>query len=187
MCTVIGFTVNKQKHEFRFNGEGGGLYMWKLNMSEWQILATQRMWQFHIDLFPLHACNIFTDLYTNCKGSSTQLEFIINIWLLYIYIRQKIKWSRSRPGVAQRVGRGIALLFHARGTRRGWVVNSTPWPHFTPGKTRYSFYRRMGGPQGRYGRAENLVATGIRSRTVQPIVSRYTAWATRPLYIYIYI
>jgi hypothetical protein len=44
------------------------------------------------------------------------------------------KWSRYRPGVAQRVGRGIALLFHDRGTTRGWVVSSTPRPHFTPGK-----------------------------------------------------
>ena len=50
------------------------------------------------------------------------------------YITIKVKWSRYRPGVAQRVGRGIALLFHDRGTRRGWVVNSTPRPHFTPGK-----------------------------------------------------
>jgi len=49
-----------------------------------------------------------------------------------------------------------------------------------PGKTRYPFYRRMGGPQGRSGRAENLVPTGIRSRTVQPVVSRYTDWATGP-------
>ena len=38
-----------------------------------------------------------------------------------------------------------------------------------PGKTRYPFYRRLGGPQGRSGRAENLVLTGIRSRTVQPV------------------
>jgi len=36
--------------------------------------------------------------------------------------------------VAQRVGRGIALLFHDRGTRRGSVVSSTPQPHFTPGR-----------------------------------------------------
>jgi hypothetical protein len=35
--------------------------------------------------------------------------------------------------VAQRVGRGIALLFHDLGTRRGWVFNSTPRPYFTPG------------------------------------------------------
>ena len=30
--------------------------------------------------------------------------------------------------MAQRVGRGIALLFHDRST------SSMPWPHFTPGK-----------------------------------------------------
>jgi len=66
-----------------------------------------------------------------------------------------------------------------------------------PGKTRYPFYRRLGGPQGRSGRAENLVPTVIQSRTIQPIVSRYTDWATQPthththiyvnIYIYIYI
>ena len=31
---------------------------------------------------------------------------------------EKVKSSRYRPGVAQRVGRGTALLFHDRGTRR---------------------------------------------------------------------
>ena len=36
--------------------------------------------------------------------------------------------------MAQRVDRGIALLFHDHGTRRGWVVSSTPLPHFTPRK-----------------------------------------------------
>jgi len=64
-----------------------------------------------------------------------------------------------------------------------------------PGKARYTFYRRLGGPQGRSGQTENLVSTGIRSRTVQPVVGRYTDWATRPppthththIYIYIYI
>jgi len=29
------------------------------------------------------------------------------------------------------MGRSIALLFHDRGTRKGWVVSSTPRPHFT--------------------------------------------------------
>jgi len=46
----------------------------------------------------------------------------------------KVKGSRYRSGVAQRVGRGIALLSHDGGTRRGWVVSSTLRPHFTPGK-----------------------------------------------------
>jgi len=36
--------------------------------------------------------------------------------------------------MAQRVGRGIVLLLHDGGTRRGWVVSSTPRLHFTPGK-----------------------------------------------------
>jgi len=56
------------------------------------------------------------------------------LFCLHIYIYIKVKCSRYRPGVAQRVGRVIALLFHDRGTRRGWVVSSTPRLHFTPGK-----------------------------------------------------
>ena len=62
--------------------------------------------------------------------------------LLYVY--KKVKWSRYRPGVAQSVGRGIALLFHDRGTRRGWVVSSTPWPHFTPGKKQVPILQEAG-------------------------------------------
>jgi len=42
-----------------------------------------------------------------------------------------------------------------------------PGSTLPPGKARYPFYRRLGGPQGRSGRAEILVPTGIRSRTVQ--------------------
>jgi len=58
---------------------------------------------------------------------------------------------------------------------------SAPRPGRTlpPGKARYPLYMRLGGPHGRSGRAENLVPTGIRSRTVQPVVSRYTDWATK--------
>jgi len=50
--------------------------------------------------------------------------------------------------VAQRVGRGIALLFHDRGTRRGWVVSSTPRPHFTPGKDRVPILQEAGWASG---------------------------------------
>ena len=38
-----------------------------------------------------------------------------------------------------------------------------------PGKTRYPLYRRLGGPQGRSGRAENLASPGFDPRTVQPV------------------
>jgi hypothetical protein len=46
----------------------------------------------------------------------------------------KVKWSRYRPGVAQGVGRGVALFFHGRGTRRRRVVSNTPRSHFNPRK-----------------------------------------------------
>jgi len=80
-----------------------------------------------------------------------------NVWRCNSNIKVKVKWSRYRPGVAQRVGRGIALLFHDRGTRRGWVVSSTPWPHFTPGKDQVSILQEAGWASG-------PVWTGGRSR-----------------------
>jgi len=76
--------------------------------------------------------------------------------------------------VAQRVGRGIALLFHDCGTRRGKWSAAHPSHTLPPEKTQYPFYRRLGGPQGWSGWAENLIPTGIRFWTTQPIVSRYT-------------
>ena len=60
----------------------------------------------------------------------------------------KVKWFRYRPGVAQRVGRGIPLLFHGRWTRRGWVVNSTPRLHFTPGKDTVPILQKAGWAPG---------------------------------------
>jgi len=56
------------------------------------------------------------------------------VLLVVAVLNVKVKLSRYRPGVVQRVGRVIALLFHDRGTRRGWVVSSTPRSHFTTGK-----------------------------------------------------
>ena len=50
------------------------------------------------------------------------------------YVKCKVKCSPYRTGLAQRVGRGIALLFHDLGARSGLVVSSTSRPHFTPGK-----------------------------------------------------
>jgi len=57
---------------------------------------------------------------------------------------------------------------------RGEWSAAGPGRTLPPGKTRYPLYRILGGPQGRSGRAEYLVRTGIRSRTVQAVVSRYT-------------
>jgi len=60
----------------------------------------------------------------------------------------KIEWSLNRPGFTQRMGRVTALLFHDRGTRRGWVVSSTPRPQFTPGKERVPIWHEAGWAPG---------------------------------------
>jgi len=59
------------------------------------------------------------------NGVRNRGEFYVNCWcdflgfaIIIIILAVKVKFSRYRPGVAQRVGRGIALLFHDRGTRR---------------------------------------------------------------------
>ena len=75
-------------------------------------------------------------------------------------VKVKVKWSRYRPGVAQRVGRGIALLFHDQGTRRGWVASSTPRPQFTPGKDPVPILQEA-------GRAPGPGWTGRKSRPHQ--------------------
>jgi len=69
--------------------------------------------------------------------------------------------------VAQRVGRGIAVLLHDRGTRRGEWSTARPGRTLPPGKDPVPILQEA-------GRAENLVPTGFRSRTVQLLVSRCT-------------
>jgi hypothetical protein len=55
------------------------------------------------------------------------------------------------------------------------MVGQSHAPAVLPsGKTRYPFYRRLGGPQGRGGSVQEISPTpGFDSRTVHPIVSRY--------------
>ena len=60
----------------------------------------------------------------------------------------KVKWSRYRPGVAQRVGRDIVLLYHDHGARRGWVVIGMPRPYFTPGKEPVRIVQKAGWAPG---------------------------------------
>jgi len=49
------------------------------------------------------------------------------------------------PGMAQRVGRGIALLFNDCGTSVGEWLTPRPSRSLPPGKSRYPFYMRLGG------------------------------------------
>jgi len=117
-----------------------------------------------------------------CRIRMLALWWVTSRFLLLHLVKKKVKWSRYRPCVAQRVGRGIALFFHDRGTRKGWLVSSTPRPHFPPGKDPVPILQETGWDPGPVWAPENLVPTGIRSRTVQPVVSHYTAWATRLTY-----
>ena len=67
---------------------------------------------------------------------------------------------------AHRGSRGIALPFHDHGTRRGEGSASRPSRSLPPEKIRYPLYRRLVGPQGRYGQVWKISAlptTGIRS------------------------
>jgi hypothetical protein len=84
--------------------------------------------------------------------------------------------SRYRPEQAQRVDRGIALLFRDLGARRGCVVSQHHDPAaLPPGKTRYPLYRRLGESQGGSGRVRKIsLPPGFDPRTVQPVARRYT-------------
>jgi len=64
-----------------------------------------------------------------------------------------------------------------------WLA-ARPGRTLPPRKTQYPFRRRLGGPHGWSGRSENLVPTRIWSQAIQPVVSHYTDWATRPTRFY---
>jgi hypothetical protein len=86
-----------------------------------------------------------------------------------------MKKSTNLPLQALKLSRGLTLLFHDRGTRSGVSGQQHNLAALYPmGKTQYHLYRKLGGTQGYSGRAEHLVPTGIRYRTVQPVVIRYT-------------
>jgi hypothetical protein len=58
---------------------------------------------------------------------------------------------------------------------------SRPSCTLPPGKTRYPFYRRLGGPQGHSGQVWKILPPmGFDPQTVQPVGSRYTDYATQP-------
>ena len=57
----------------------------------------------------------------------------------------------------------------------GVKVSATPRPLFNPGKDPVPIVQEAGWAPGPvWTGAENLAPTGIRSRTVQPVASRYT-------------
>ena len=62
----------------------------------------------------------------------------------------------------------------------GAMPATRPGSSLHPGKTRYPLYRRLSGPQGLPGQVRKIsLPPGFDPRTVQPVASRYTDYATR--------
>ena len=96
------------------------------------------------------------------RGKNTQKR-ILQCWDLKVKLKGRVLriTGQERP-------RGGALKMGVGGQRHAPAA-------LPPGKTRYIFYRRLGGPQGRSGRVRKISPPPVFDpRTVQPVTSRYT-------------
>jgi len=138
--------------------------------------------------FFLHLLNLFILLtYVYMEVNVFQYIYALFAWSVLTFYRlvvslcttrfkkkgEKLKWSRYRPSVAQSVGRGIALLFHDRGTRMEWVVSSMPWLHFTPRKDPVPILQEAGWAPG-------PVWTGRKSRPHRDLILDHPAFSQPP-------
>ena len=130
--------------------------------------------------------NLFCWIFNMSKRNEIIIIFLTSEWYTYcvtlkvkVTLVQALRLCTGRT--AHRGSRGIALPFHDHGTRRGWGVNVTPRPLFTPGKDPVPVVQEAGWAPGPvWAGAENLAPAGIRTRTFQPVASRYTGWANGP-------
>jgi hypothetical protein len=77
-----------------------------------------------------------------------------------------------------------STLFFTSALEGGERSASRPGRNLPPGETRYPLYRRLIGPQGRSGQVWKIsLPLGFDPGTVQPVGSRYTAYATRPTHV----
>jgi len=74
----------------------------------------------------------------------------------------EVKWSRYRPGVAQRWVEVSLYSFMTTALEGGEWPAARLGRTLPPGKARYPFYMRLGRPQDRSGGAENLVHINTR-------------------------
>ena len=95
-----------------------------------------------------------------------------------VKVKVKVKFSLEQATKAQRGSRCIALLFLQLRRQIGVGGQRHAPAALPPGKSRYSLYRRLGGPQGRSGRMRKISPPpGFDPRTIQPVASHYTDWA----------
>jgi len=117
--------------------------------------------------------------YTNCKLCRTFIFTQFRHSTILCCSSTLVQALRLRTGhTAHRGSRGITPLLLDHGTRRGWGV--MPWLLFSPGKTRYPLYRRLGGPQGWFEQVwKKMPPPQFDPRTIHPIASCYTDYATQ--------
>ena len=127
----------------------------------------------------MHTCNILNICYRLHVSVASASIIRVKKVKVKCTLVQALRLCTGRT--AHRGSRGIALLFLYHGTRRGEGSASRPGRSLRPGKTRYPLYRRLGGPQGRSGQVRKIsLPPGFDPRTVQPVASRYTDYATQP-------
>jgi hypothetical protein len=137
----------------------------------------------------VHSYNIiqFSNLRLRCLLQiGTKYAFgphrYINLWHIPSISNRRLLKRRVKSTLVQALrlctGR---TAFHDHGTRRGWEVRITPRPQFTPGKTRYLLYRRLGGPQVR-SREERKISppSAFDPGTLQPVDNRCTHYVNQP-------
>ena len=125
-------------------------------------------------------CTGTEDLYRHW-GSVQALRLCTDTEALYRHWGSVQALRLCTGRTVHRGSRGIVLPFHAFMTTalEGDEGSASRLGHsLLPGKTRYPLYRRLCGPQGRCGKYRP--PPGFDLRTVQPVASRYTDWATRP-------
>jgi len=91
----------------------------------------------------------------------------------------KVKFALQQATKPERSSSGVALIFNL-GARWRWVVNATLWPLYPPRKSRYPLHRKLGWPDGRFGRLRKIAPppTGFDPRNVHSVPSCCTDWAT---------
>ena len=126
-----------------------------------------------------------SDVTNNCCRLNIEIIFVMKIYVDRSKVKVKVTLVQAlrhcTGRTAHRVSRGIALPFHDHGTRKWWGVMVTPRPLFTPGKDPVPIVQETGWAPGPvWTGAENLAPPAFDPRTVQPLASRCTKWATGP-------
>ena len=124
--------------------------------------------------FPL--CQVFRK--TNCQLTPHfQEAYWLHLWKCPPVQALRLCTGRT----AHRGSRGIALPFRDHGTKEAEWSASRPGPLFTPREDPVPIVKEAGWAPGPvWTGAETLAPPGFDPRTVQPVASRYTDYATRP-------